>query len=158
MSVQPASSMAPCVILAPADHPLDELLPRLLAERGWSARVEHDARMAMAEACLVRRDMHIRHAWDDQQIQFPGIILAVPERCGDVDALRNAMRNHVPDIPIWKYDGTAIIPLEGTDPQLRPEVPDPVPDIQSPIPFKPEPLTHEEVSMLLHGKMDSETT
>ncbi len=138
--------MAPCVVLVPHEHAINEQLPRLLSDRGWSPRLEHDPRMAMAEACLVRRELQIHNAWETEPVPIPGLIVVEPDSIPDWKEFRSAMVHHVPDIPIWRWNGTEL-EVEHDASASRPEEPPP----PSPLPFKPEPLSHEEVSMLLHG-------
>tara|TARA_B100001059_G_scaffold148921_1_gene148729 strand:+ start:16856 stop:17383 length:528 start_codon:yes stop_codon:yes gene_type:complete len=153
-SVSSPTSMAPCVILAPADHVLGSDLPACLAGRGWTSRIEHDARMALAEACLIRRSLMVRQAWDDDVATPPGLLVVDPDRFDDLDALRDAVREYLPDLPLWRWDGEAILPLD--PPEAEPPS-DSEPNIPASLPFRPEPLTHDEVSMLLHGRRDPET-
>ena len=151
---QLSSSMAPCVILAAADQALDDRLPACIAGMGWASRIEHDARMAFAEACLVRRSLQLRHAWDEIVVPLPGLLVVDPDRTEGLHALQEAIRDHVPDLPLWRWNGDAIVPLNEAD--ERATEPEDDADIPASYPFRPEPLTHDEVSMLLHGRPDPE--
>lgn len=151
---QSTSSMAPCVVLAAADQALDDRLPGCLAAMGWSSRIEHDPRMAFAEACLVRRSLQLQHAWDEVMVPLPGLLIVDPDRTDGVLELQEAARTHVPDLPLWRWNGDAIVPLD--DSAARGEEPEDADDIPASYPFRPEPLTHDEVSMLLHGRPDPE--
>lgn len=153
-SAPSSTSMAPCVVLAPANQALGDRLPTCIAEMGWSSRIEHDARMALAEACLVRRNLRLRHAWDDEVVPLPGLLLVNPEEVEHLDELLAAVHEHVPDLPMWRWDGESILPLE---PAREESEPTPDPPIPASLPFRPEPLTHDEVSMLLHGRRDPDT-
>lgn len=146
-------SMAPCVVLVPREHAFDEQLPQLLSDRGWSPRLEHDPRMAMAEACLIRRELQVRNAWEEEPMPIPGLIVVEPDSIPAWEAFRAAMVNYVPDIPIWRWNGTELEVVHGALP-TKPEVSSTHPPLQ----FKPAPLSHEEVSMLLHGQQDTEAT
>lgn len=152
------SSMAPCVVLAAADRALDGRLPGCIADKGWSSRIEHDTRMAFAEACLVRRTLQLQHAWDDEVVALPGLLVVDPDGTDDLQALQDAVREHVPDLPLWRWNGEEILPLNQTASRTaaQPE-PEDESDIPPSYPFRPEPLTHDEVSMLLHGRPDPET-
>ncbi|MDG1899217.1 MAG: hypothetical protein P8I74_05070, partial [Phycisphaerales bacterium] len=112
------------------------------------------ARMALAEACLIRRSLMVRQAWDDDVATPPGLLVVDPDRFDDLDALRDAVREYLPDLPLWRWDGEAILPLD--PPEAEPPS-DSEPNIPASLPFRPEPLTHDEVSMLLHGRRDPET-
>lgn len=153
------SSLAPCVVLAASDQALDDRLPGCIAAMGWSSRIEHDARMAFAEACLIRRSLQLQHAWDDEVVPLPGLLVVDPDRTAELQALQDAAGAHVPDLPLWRWDGDAIVPLNETaiQPPARNESIDES-DIPPSYPFRPEPLTHDEVSMLLHGRPDPEST
>ena len=163
-----SSSMAPCVVLAAADQALDDRLPGCIADMGWSSRIEHDTRMAFAEACLIRRSLQLQHAWDDVMVPLPGLLVVDADGTDDLQALQDAVREHVPDLPLWRWNGEAIVPLNETvaPPALTdtapptPSKPEPIDDddIPASYPFRPEPLTHDEVSMLLHGRPDPENT
>ena len=158
---EPLSDMLTCVVLAPMDRTIDPALYTTLSERDWSPRVEHDPRMAMAEACLVRRELQLRAAWQLESGQVPGLVIASHPNVDLVDAMRTSMARHVPDIPIWTTNGSQIEPLneaartasqanqpstanqEGSDPPalvFHPASDDMV----------PEPLSRDEVSMLLN--------
>jgi hypothetical protein len=157
--------MLTCVVLAPLDRQIDPQLFAALAERGWTPRIEHDPRMAMAEACLVRREIQMRAAWQQASGQTPGIILATAEPRGTIDAMQASMARHVPDIPVWSARGDALEPLneiarkslqhehQATQPEAdstaQQEAPALVfhPGIEG---SDPEPLSREEMSMLLH--------
>ena len=149
-----SSSMAPCVVLAAADQALDDRLPAGIAGMGWASRIEHDARMAFAEACLVRRSLQLRHAWDEVVVPLPGLLVVDPDRTDGLLDLQDAVREHVPDLPLWRWNGDAIVPLD----EAVDQVVEPKDDVGIPTsyPFRPEPLTHDEVSMLLHGRPDPE--
>ena len=122
----PDMSMAPCVVLVPSEHAIDEQLPRLLSDRGWSPRIEVDARMAMAEACLARREQQIHNAWEAEPMPMPGLIVVDPGSIQDWKEVRTAMLSHVPDIPIWRWNGTELemehdaSPSSGTEEQPPP--------------------------------------
>ena len=98
---EPLGDMLTCVVLAPVDQPVDPMLHAMLSEKNWSARVEHDPRMAMAEACLARRERQLRAAWQTHSGLIPGLVILSHPRADEVDSMRTAMERHVPDIPIW---------------------------------------------------------
>ncbi|MCH2133157.1 MAG: hypothetical protein MK116_05340 [Phycisphaerales bacterium] len=154
------NDMLTCVVLAPLDRQVDVQLYAALTERGWTPRVEHDPRMAMAEACLVRRELRMRAAWQLTSGQVPGLVLAPHPDPDDVDEMRTSMARHVPDIPIWSFHDQQLDPLnesariatritEEDVVTLDPETPALVfhPGDED---LEPEPLSREEVSMLLH--------
>ena len=139
-------SMAPCVVLVPREHAMTEQLPRLLSDRGWSPRLENDARLAMVEACLARRTLQIHNAWATERMANPGLIVVEPGNVDNWKELRSALVSHVPDIPIWRWNGEELeVEHDATSTQAADPPPPP------PLPFTPEPLSHDEVSMLLHG-------
>lgn len=160
------TDMLTCVVLAPMDRPVDPLLYAALSERGWSPRVEHDPRMAMAEACLVRRELQLRAAWQLSSGLVPGLVLSPHPEPEDVEAMRTSLARHVPDIPVWSAQGQELEPLNEaariaarspikTDEheQIEPETPALVfhPGDED---LSPEPLSREEVAMLLHDQLD----
>ena len=160
------SDMLTCVVLAPLDRAVDPQVYAALSERGWSPRIEHDPRMAMAEACLVRRELQLRAAWQSTSGLVPGLILAPHPEPDDVDAMRTSMARHVPDIPIWTTHGHQLEPLnesaristrilEATD-QVDFAEPDTPALVFHPgeEDLTPEPLSREEVAMLLHDETD----
>ncbi len=156
------SDMLTCVLLAPLDRPVDPAIYGALSERGWSARVEHDPRMAMAEACLVRRELQLRAAWQSATDLIPGLVLLPHPDQSEVEAMQQSMARHVPDIPIWSARGQHLEPLNEASRRSSRSQDDPgaVPPVESDSPalvfhpgdedLAPEPLSREEVAMLLH--------
>ena len=153
--------MAPCVVLAPEHLPMDERLPQALSDRGWAPRIEHDARMAMAELGLIRRELRVDSAWDEAPPSWPGLVVVNARALPQWESLLEAMEHHLPDISIWGWDGLKLVcihdgsPEESASPDEPPADASPAP---SSLPFRPEPLSHDEVSMLLHGRSDTEST
>ena len=101
-------------------------------------------------------------------VPLPGLLVVDTDATDDLQALQEAVREHVPDLPLWRWNGEAIVPLNETaaPPAFKetapppPSKPEPIDDddIPASYPFRPEPLTHDEVSMLLHGRPDPENT
>ncbi|MDG2291823.1 MAG: hypothetical protein P8L37_04120 [Phycisphaerales bacterium] len=149
------NSTAPCVVLVPPGHSLDDRLPEVLVERGWSPRVEQDARLAMAEICLLRRELRVQCAWNESPMEWPGLIVVDPRALAHWEPLLSAMETHVPDISIWGWDGIDLVRIHDGRIEAEEHVA-PAPSPAS-LPFRPEPLSHDEVSMLLHGRGDTET-
>ena len=158
---EPLSDMLTCVVLAPMDRTIDPALYTTLSERDWSPRVEHDPRMAMAEACLVRRELQLRAAWQLESGQVPGLVIASHPHVDLVDAMRTSMARHVPDIPIWTTNGSQIEPLNEaarTASHTKQSSPPIKEDTEPPAlvfhpasdDMVPEPLSRDEVSMLLN--------
>ncbi|MEE2906370.1 MAG: hypothetical protein VX527_00910 [Planctomycetota bacterium] len=160
------SDMLTCVVLAPLDRPVDPQVYAALSERGWSPRVEHDPRMAMAEACLVRRELQLRAAWQSNSGLIPGLVLAPHPEPDDVDAMRTSMARHVPDIPIWTTHDHQLEPLNESA-RISSRIQETMAHIETPSAetpalvfhpgdedLAPEPLSREEVAMLLHDQTD----
>ena len=160
-SIARHNSMAPCVVLAPEHQAIDERLPRVLSDRGWAPRMEHDARMAMAELGLIRRELRVDCAWDEAPASWPGLIVVNPRGLPQWESMLQAMERHLPDISIWGWDGLNLVCIHDGAPEPAatdaPDTPVASPPPSS-LPFRPEPLSHDEVSMLLHGRSDSEST
>jgi hypothetical protein len=154
------NSTAPCVVLAPSGHSLDERLPEVLAERGWTPRIELDARMAMAEICLLRRELRVQCAWNEAPMEWPGLIVVHPRALPHWEPLLSAIETHVPDISIWGWNGSDLVCIHDgrieTEANAARSNAAPTPSPAS-LPFRPEPLSHDEVSMLLHGRSDTES-
>ena len=154
--------MAPCVVLAPEHQAMDERLPRLLSDRGWAPRLEHDARMAMAELGLIRRELRIDAAWDEAPPSWPGLVVVNPRGLPQWESMLQAMELHLPDVSIWGWDGLNLVCIHDGSPE-EPAVSEndnaeSSSTQASSLPFRPEPLSHDEVSMLLHGRTDTEST
>ena len=164
---EPLGDMLTCVVLAPMDRQVDSRLHALLSEQGWSARIEHDPRMAMAEACLARRELQLRAAWQTYAGLIPGLVILSHPEADEVDAMRTAMNRHVPDIPIWSAQNHSLEPLndaarasaqiKAKDTTSAPAVMDDPPALvfhPGDEQFTPEPLSREEVAMLLQEQKD----
>ncbi len=164
---EPLGDMLTCVVLAPVDRQIDSRLHVLLSDRGWAARIEHDPRMAMAEACLARRELQLRAAWQTYSGLIPGLVILSHPEADQVDAMRTAMDRHVPDIPIWSAQNHSLEPLNDaarTCTQIQQNGPDPLMEDRENPPalvfhpgdesFSPEPLSREEVAMLLQEQRD----
>ena len=158
------SDMLTCVVLAPLDRPVDPLIYAALSERGWSPRVEHDPRMAMAEACLVRRELQLRAAWQSTTGLIPGLVLSPHPEADDIDVMRTSMARHVPDIPIWTTRDQDLEPLNESA-RLSSRIQNEVMTMDAEAKdtpalvfhpgdenLAPEPLSREEVAMLLHDE------
>ncbi len=157
---EPRTDLLTCVVLTPLDRSIDPGLYATLAARSWTPRVEHDPRMAMAEACLVRRELQLRAAWQDLETSLvPGLILLAEDHSDEVESLRIAMDRHVPEIPIWTARDGELVPIndaaaETEDPESTSIAAD---EDLPPLVFHPadgrrdaEPLSRDEVSMLLN--------
>ncbi|MDP7070536.1 MAG: hypothetical protein QF561_04215 [Phycisphaerales bacterium] len=132
--------LRPCVVLSPASQPLDESLHAALQAAGLTPRVEHDPRMAMAEACLLRREARQRRgAGADSTEPSPLVLISSDHR--EVASMLESMQQHVPDIPILRFDGANLVSLHASTPEPAPPV------VVSPS-GSPE-LTDEELSTLL---------
>ncbi|MCP4759397.1 MAG: hypothetical protein GY894_01030 [Planctomycetes bacterium] len=111
--------LRPCVVLAQASQPLDETLHAALHEAGLTPRVEHDPRMAMAEVCLLRREARQRRgAGGDQDEPAPLVLTTTQQQ--EVDGMLAAMQKHVPDIPILRFDGAALVSVHASTPEAAP--------------------------------------
>jgi hypothetical protein len=154
--------MAPCVVLAPEHQTMDERLPRLLSDRGWAPRLEHDPRMAMAELGLIRRELRVDCAWDESPASWPGLVVVNSRGLPQWESMLHAMERHLPDISIWGWDGLNLVCIHDATPDEPAATEDTAsessPAPSSSLPFRPEPLSHDEVSMLLHGRTDTEST
>ena len=164
---EPLGDMLTCVVLAPVDQPVDPMLHAMLSEKNWSARVEHDPRMAMAEACLARRERQLRAAWQTHSGLIPGLVILSHPRADEVDSMRTAMERHVPDIPIWTVQNHTLEPLNDAA-RASNQIQQEQVDSQTTLPddppalvfhpgdeqFAPEPLSREEVAMLLQEQKD----
>lgn len=159
---EPLGDMLTCIVLAPMDRQVDPRVHALLSDRGWSAHIEHDPRLAMAEACLARRELQLRAAWQTYSGQVPGLLLLSHPEADQVDAMRAAMARHVPDIPIWTLQNGLLEPLNDAARVTARDVHEPesspvMPGLDSPAlvfhpgdeSYSPEPLSREEVAMLL---------
>tara|TARA_Y100000589_G_scaffold332052_1_gene388863 strand:- start:3452 stop:3937 length:486 start_codon:yes stop_codon:yes gene_type:complete len=149
------------------DRQVDSRLHAVLSEQGWSPRIEHDPRMAMAEACLARRELQLRAAWQTYSGLTPGLVILSHPEVDDVDAMRTAMNRHVPDIPIWSAQNHSLEPLNDAAraaAQIQGEELTSVTQATDNPPalvfhpgdeqFSPEPLSREEVAMLLQEQKD----
>ena len=156
--------MLTCVVLTTLDRSIDPSLYATLAARAWTPRVEHEPRMAMAEACLVRRELQLRAAWQDLGASMiPGLILLGEDQPEELKPLQSAMARHVPEIPIWTVRSGDLVPINEAALQTSAsEAVEPMEDDDVPsLVFHPgdesrraEPLSREEVSMLLHDPDD----
>ncbi len=138
----PARILVPCVVLAPPSNPLSDAALRALQEEGLMPRVEHDPRMAMAEACLLRREARQRRGATGQSDRpSPLVLMQTPS--DEVDAMLEALHRHVPDLPVLRMEGHR---LEELTPASTPVDP---PVVAQP-PSRPE-VTTDELSSLLQG-------
>ena len=156
------SEMLTCVVLTPLDRPVEPGVYGILSDRGWSARVEHDPSMAMAEACLVRRELQLRAAWQSITDLIPGLVLLPHPDQEAIEAMQTSMARHVPDIPIWTSRDQSLEPMNEAARRCSKIQDDPASHevIESNPPalvfhpgdenLAPEPLSREEVAMLLH--------
>ena len=164
---EPLGDMLTCVVLAPVDRPVDPEVHAMLSDQGWSARVEHDPRMAMVEACLARRELQLRAAWQTYSGLTPGLVILSHPQVDEVDAMRTAMDRHVPDIPIWTAQNRSLEPLnEAARTATRIQQDDHQSNVGESVDppalvfhpgderFAPEPLSREEVAMLLQEQKD----
>jgi hypothetical protein len=116
--------LRPCVVLAGLDSPIPQPLHNALQQADLAPRIEHDPRMAMAEACLLRREARERAALglDDMTSPPPLILLVSPE--GAVADMVSTMKRLVPDVPVCMLVGEALATLEDPatpSPELVPE-------------------------------------
>ncbi len=118
---RPPRMLHPCVVLTPADTPLQDDHHRALAKASLTPRVEHDPHMAMAELCLLRREARQRRgASGDDQSMAPLVILTHPN--DEVARLLTALAQHVPDIPVLQYTGSGFEEIQRGQPQADPPV------------------------------------
>ncbi len=111
---EPPQMLRPCVVLAPASPPLDEALHRALRAADLAPRVEHDPRMAMAEVCLLRREARQRRgASPDAQQVAPLVLVAQP--AAEERLMLEALHTHVPDVPVFLFDGASLQLLQTPD-------------------------------------------
>ena len=142
---EPPQMLHPCVVLAPASKPLDDALHRALRTAQFAPRVEHDPRMAMAEVCLLRREARQRRgASADAEQPAPLILVAAPT--AEERLLLEALHTHVPDVPVYQFDGASLQQLHTPDAADATEPP----VIVQP-PHQPE-VTDDELSTLLSPK------
>jgi hypothetical protein len=104
---EPPRILQPCVVLAPASKPLNDALHRALRAEHLTPRVEHDPRMAMAELCLLRREASQRRG-ATSETELPAALVLVATPTGDEVLLLEALRRHVPDVPVLQFDGTTL--------------------------------------------------
>lgn len=142
---EPPQMLRPCVVLAPASRPLGDALHRALRAAELAPRVEHDPRMAMAEVCLLRREARQRRgaAPDPEQ---PAPLVLVAAASDEELLLLEALHTHVPDVPIFQFDGATLQRLHTPDASDASEPP----VIVQP-PHRPE-VTDDELSTLLSPK------
>ena len=93
----------PCIVLAPAGAMLDAALLATLDERDLTPRLEHHAEMAMAEVCLLRREVVQRAAHASDPEEIPPLIV-IDSAHPDTNLLINALAQHLPDIPVLQPD------------------------------------------------------
>jgi hypothetical protein len=144
---EPPLMLRPCVVLAPASKPLDDALHRALRTAQFAPRVEHDPRMAMAEVCLLRREARQRRAASaDPEQPAPLVLVASP--AAEERLLLAALHTHVPDVPVYQFDGAALQQLHTPDASDAVEPP----VIVQP-PHQPE-VTDDELSTLLTPRQE----
>lgn len=132
-----------CVVLVPPDQAPDPELDRLLAARGWTPHIERDARLAMAELCLLHHE-HVMRRAEGEVSEAPSIVIVQPSVWPMVDALTVAITRSLPDALIWHAtDGELMCVSQA--PRIGGE------DAAVPAPrlVRPEPVTEAEISMLL---------
>ena len=120
----PTLELRPCIVLAPVDAPMPAGLHRALNEANLAPRIEHDPRLAMAEACLLRREARQRAgAGLDGELTMPPIILlTAPE--GAAGEMIDTLHRVVPDIPVLLLVGDQLGEVDLDDdpsPQLVPD-------------------------------------
>ena len=118
----------PCVVLAPATQVLDRVLLATLDKRGWTPRLEHHPEMAMAEVCLLRREVVQRSAHLGDPEDVPPLIVTNPSD-PHTTALIEALAQHLADIPVYETndDGRLVMvrgepTTQATDPADPPMV------------------------------------
>lgn len=146
----PPRVLGPCVVLAPLDRRLEQDLLSTLEQAGLSPRVEHDPHLAMAEACLLRREARQRRGIGGSADPAPLILIEDPS--DEAVTMVEAMIHHVADIPIMRYAHGSLSPLQagasddahGTPPELV----DPPVVIQPP---RGREVTDDELASLLRA-------
>ncbi|MDP7028658.1 MAG: hypothetical protein QF733_00370 [Phycisphaerales bacterium] len=139
----PPRVLRPCVVLAQADQPLPDTLHQALLEAGLSPRVEHDPRMAMAEVCLLRREARQRRGAGGNQTDAAPLVM-IAEAGSEASNLLQAMQQHVPDIPVLRFDGQDLRSMH----EPPPATPDPPVVVQPP---HTQEVNEEELATLLSG-------
>ena len=107
-----ARPLRPCVVLTSLERPVPEPLHQALHEADLAPRVEHDPRMAMAEVCLLRREMHERAAIgvDEDAPLPPLVLLGAPT---DAQAVMvDTLQRMVPDVPVLMLVGNTLGELD----------------------------------------------
>jgi hypothetical protein len=123
-SPPPPSILRPCIVLAPIDSPMPAPLHEALHEANLAPRIEHDPRLAMAEACLLRREARQRAAagLDADPCVPPIVLIAAPQ--GATAEMIDTLHRIVPDIPVLLLVGDQLGELDLHDdpsPELVPD-------------------------------------
>ncbi len=139
----PPRVLRPAVVLARPDVALPDALHQALLDEGLSPRVEHDPRMAMAEACLLRREARQRRGAGGQQADAAPLVL-IDQDFDETTELLRAMKHHVPDIPVLRFDGKSLRRMH--EPPM--DTPEPAVVIQPP---RTPDLNEAELATLLSG-------
>lgn len=142
-----ARVLGPCVVLAPLDQRLGDDLLRTLDAQGLSPRVEHDCWLAMAEACLLRREARQVRSTGAPAEPAPLVMLDEPD--AQASDMLQSMARHVPDIPVLRYaDGALHVVAEATAPED---------DAEPPVIIQPprnREVSDDELASLLPGTQE----
>jgi hypothetical protein len=138
----------PCVVLAPAEHVLDQAFLMSLEGQGLTPRLEHDPQMAMAEVCLLRREARQRATQQSEAADMPPLILIDPTQPHTANMVV-VLQRLIPDIPIYVVDEHGAICLESS-----PDETTPTDQAEPPMVIQPRrdvEVTDQELSVLLGG-------
>ncbi|MCH2138308.1 MAG: hypothetical protein MK074_04580 [Phycisphaerales bacterium] len=111
-----AGPLRPCVVLAALDSPIPDALHHALQAADLAPRIEHDPRLAMAEACLLRRETRERAALGLEDALTPPLILLSPPE-GAAGEMVDTLQRIVPDIPVLMLVGEALGELDAGGPE-----------------------------------------